>query len=147
MKPEPFSIERILNAPASVVWKAITDKKHMKQWYFDLSEFKPEVGFQFQFYGVGHQGDRYLHLCQVTEVIPEKKLVYSWQYDGYEGLSFVCFELFAIGEKTKVKLTHAGLETFPVHPDFAKESFAQGWTSLIGTLLKDYVEKSKVDGL
>ena len=44
---EPVIKEVLLNAPASKVWKAITDKNEMKQWYFDLAEFKPEVGFEF----------------------------------------------------------------------------------------------------
>ncbi len=44
MKTEPFVIERTYNAPISKVWKAITDKEEMKEWYFDLAEFKPEVG-------------------------------------------------------------------------------------------------------
>jgi hypothetical protein len=34
------------------------------------------------------------------------------------------------------------LETFQKNnPDFARESFAAGWTELIGTLLKQFVEK------
>ena len=140
---QPFSIERVLNAPSEKVWKAITDKAQMKQWYFDLAEFKPEVGFEFTFYGQGHKGEQYLHLCKITEVIPGKKLTYSWRYDKYEGNSFVSFELFEEGNKTRLKLTHEGLETFPANnPDFAKESFTQGWTELIGKLLPGFLEKN-----
>jgi uncharacterized protein YndB with AHSA1/START domain len=87
-------IERTYNASAEKVWNAITDKDEMKKWYFDLAEFKPEPGFEFQFYGEGKQGEKFLHLCKVIEVIPKKKLTYSWRYDGYEGDSFVTFELF-----------------------------------------------------
>ena len=140
MKQEPFVIERILNAPAEKVWKAITDKDQMKQWYFDLADFKPEVGFEFQFEG-GNEGRSYLHLCKITEVLPGKKLQYSWRYDGYEGISFVTFELFDEGDKTRLKLTHEGLETFPANnPDFAKQNFVQGWTEIIGTNIKKFVE-------
>jgi uncharacterized protein YndB with AHSA1/START domain len=31
------------------VWKAITNAADMKQWYFDIPGFKPEVGFEFSF--------------------------------------------------------------------------------------------------
>jgi uncharacterized protein YndB with AHSA1/START domain len=138
----PFTIERTFNAPVSKVWKAITDKGEMKKWYFDLAEFKPEIGFKFQFKGGKDESNQYLHLCEITEVITEKKLTYSWKYDGYEGISFVTFELFPEGNKTKVKLTHKGLETFPAsNPDFAKANFAGGWTHIIGTALKQYLEK------
>ena len=137
-------IERTYNAPIERVWKAITDKDEMKKWYFDLSAFKPEPGFEFQFYGEGKQGQKFLHLCKVIEVINQKKLTYSWGYDGYDGNSFVTIELFPEGRKTRLKLSHKGLETFPVtaHNDFANENFIKGWTHFIGTRLKEYVEKT-----
>ncbi len=140
LKNAPFVIERIFNAPSTKVWKAITDKNEMKQWYFDLEEFKPEVGFEFQFSG-GPPERMYLHLCKITEIIVGKKLTYSWRYDGYEGDSLVTFELFAEGNKTRLTLIHEGLESFPVsNPDFAKENFARGWTQIVGTSLKGFVE-------
>jgi uncharacterized protein YndB with AHSA1/START domain len=145
MKNEPFVIERTYQAPVEKVWKAITDKDQMKEWYFDLAVFKPEVGFEFQF-EAGEPGKKqYLHVCKITEVVAGRKITYSWRYDGYEGNSFVTFELFPEGDKTRLKLTHAGLETFPAsNPDFAKKNFAAGWTEIIGTSLKEFVEKSAV---
>lgn len=151
MESEPVVIERTFNAPIQKVWKAITDKDQMKQWYFDLAEFKPEVGFEFQFLA-GKDEKKYLHLCKITEAIAGKKLSYSWRYDGYVGDSLVTFELFSGGDlpdgqagKTRLKLTHEGLETFPKsNPDLAKENFAEGWTSILGTSLKNFVEKSSV---
>jgi uncharacterized protein YndB with AHSA1/START domain len=141
MKQEPIIMERIFNAPIEKIWTAITDKEQMKLWYFDLDEFKPEVGFEFEFTG-GTPEKSYLHLCKITEVIAGRKLQYSWRYDGYEGNSFVTFELFAEGDKTRLKLTHKGLETFPAsNTDFAKENFVAGWTEIIGTNLKEFVEK------
>src|SRR4051794_1834313 len=88
---EPFVIERTYNAPVEKVWQAITDKDQMKQWYFDMAAFEPIVGFEFSFTG-GTEEQSYLHLCKITEVIPYKKLAYSWRYDGYEGNSLVTFE-------------------------------------------------------
>jgi uncharacterized protein YndB with AHSA1/START domain len=142
MNDSPFVIERTFNAPMKTVWSAITDKDQMKKWYFDLPEFKPEVGFEFTFIG-GTECNSYVHLCKITEVIEGRKLTHSWKYDGYEGNSFVTFELFEEGSQTRVKLTHTGLETFPQnHKDFARESFAQGWTDIIGTHLKNYLENA-----
>jgi len=140
MKQEPFVIERTYNAPVEQVWNAITDKNAMKQWYFDIAEFKPEVGFEFSFEG-RDKGKVFIHLCKITEVVVNKKLTYSWRYKDYEGSSFVTFELFDENGKTRLKLTHEGLETFPKQPSFAKENFMAGWTQLIGTSLKDFVEK------
>lgn len=142
MKNEPFIIERVLNAPIAKVWKAISDRDAMRQWYFDLEKFIPEPGFEFRFFGGEEGGRKYLHICRITEVVNEKKLAYSWRYEGYEGNSLVCFELTEEGDKTKLKLTHSGLETFPLsNPDFAKADFVEGWTMLIGTLLPAFIEK------
>lgn len=143
MSNEPFIIERTYQAPVEKVWKALTDKDQMKQWYFDIADFKPEVGFEFSF-TAGTKERSYIHLCKIIEVIPGQKLTYSWRYDGYEGDSFVTFELFTEEEKTRLKLTHEGLESFPLHPDFAKSSFSSGWNSIIGSSLKNYVETTTI---
>ena len=141
MKNQSFVIERTYNASIEKVWKSISDKNEMKKWYFDLAEFKAEVGFEFQFHG-GPPNKSYLHLCKVTEVIIGKKLTYSWRYDGYSGNSFVTFELFDEGNKTKLKLIHEGLESFAAsnNPDFDKKNFEGGWNHIIGTALKEFVE-------
>jgi uncharacterized protein YndB with AHSA1/START domain len=140
----PIVIERVYNSPIAVVWKAITNNEDMRRWYFELEQFKPEVGFEFTFLGGKDEKQPYLHLCQVTEVIDGKKIAYTWRYDKFEGSSLVTFELFSEGPaKTKLKLTHSGLDTFPKNnPDFAKENFVQGWTDIIGTSLRNYVEKN-----
>lgn len=138
---QPFVIERTYNAPAEKVWKAITDRDAMKQWYFDIAEFRPEVGFEFTFTG-GDGNKSYLHLCKVTEVREGSKIVYSWRYDGYEGDSVVSWELFEENGKTRVKLTHSGLETFPAekNPDLAVKNFEMGWNEILGKSLKEYLE-------
>lgn len=143
MNNTPVIIERTFNAPVDKVWAAITDKTKMKKWYFDLTEFKAEPHFEFQFYGEGKEGEKYLHLCTVQEAIVNKKLSYTWRYDGYDGNSLVSFELFPEGDKTKLILTHSGLETFPSTTNaFAKENFIEGWTHIINISLKGYLEKS-----
>jgi uncharacterized protein YndB with AHSA1/START domain len=137
---EAVVIERTFNAPVERVWKALTDVAQMRQWYFDLKEFKPEVGFEFQFV-VEHEGTTYDHRCKVTDVIPQKKLAHTWRYKGHEGDSLVTFELFVDGDKTRLKLTHEGLDTFPKTSAYARENFEKGWTQIIGSELKQFVEK------
>jgi len=141
MKDQPIVLERLYNAPVKKVWDALTDKDEMKIWYFDLAEFKAEKGFNFQFTGGPSPEKQYLHLCEVVDVVPLKKLEYSWRYDGYEGNSFVTFDLFDQGEKTLLKLTHEGIESFPAdNPDFDIKNFKEGWNDIINTSLKHYLE-------
>ncbi len=75
--------EKTFNAPIEKVWKALTDKNQMKEWYFDIPDFKPEVGFEFQFLA-GHTDKKWLHLCKITEIIEGRKIAYSWRYDVQE---------------------------------------------------------------
>lgn len=138
-KTAPLVVETTYNAPVGKVWQAITDNAKMKQWYFDIAAFEPVVGFEFEFYGE-NEGVKFRHLCKVTAVKNEKKLAYSWRYDGYPGNSVVTFELLADGDKTKIILTHEGLETFPDLKDFRRENFAAGWNEIIGNILREYVE-------
>lgn len=133
-------IERICEAPIEKVWGAITNKDQMNHWYFDVSDFKAEVGFEFQFYGES-DGKKYLHKCKIVEVEPITKISYTWSYEGYAGQSLVTFELFSEDKnKTRLKLTHSGTETFLSHPDFEKADFNEGWNSILGKSLRNFVE-------
>ena len=42
---EAVIVERTFDAPVARVWKALTDVEQMRQWYFDLKEFKPTDRF------------------------------------------------------------------------------------------------------
>lgn len=140
MSAEPFVIERIYNAPINKVWEAITSVEKMREWYFNIPDFKPEVGFEFEF-TAGDKIKQYRHLCRVTRVVAGSTIAYTWKYDEYEGESEVTWELFPEGDGTRLKLTHTGLETFPDLPSFKRESFAGGWTHITGISLKEHVEK------
>jgi uncharacterized protein YndB with AHSA1/START domain len=139
---EAIILERTFDAPVERVWTALTDVYQMREWFFDLTEFKPQVGFEFDFI-VDHEGNSYHHLCRVTDVVPEKKIAYTWRYKGEPGDSLVTFELFSDGNKTRLKLTHTGIETFPKTPAYARKNFEAGWTAIIGSELKQFIEKSK----
>lgn len=141
MKDKLLIIEQEFDAPIELVWSAISEKELMKKWYFDITDFKLEVGSEFTFEG-GEEDKRYMHICEILEIIPLSKLKYSWRYKGHEGISFVTFELEAVDNKTKLKLTHEGFESF-VNPDFKIENFIGGWNYLILTSLKEFLKNGK----
>ncbi|HKX24398.1 MAG TPA: SRPBCC domain-containing protein [Candidatus Saccharimonadales bacterium] len=135
----PFVIERLMDAPADQVWKALTDIATLKQWLPFFPDFKPEIGFETRFM-LGPEGHEYEHVCQVTEAEAEKKLTYSWRYRGYPGDAYVTYELVPQGSKTKVILTYRITEPFPAdNPDFKPEMAAEGWNFTLDNL-KKFVE-------
>jgi uncharacterized protein YndB with AHSA1/START domain len=124
------------------IWKALTVREEMRLWYFELEEFVPEVGFEFRFWG-GTETRQYLHICKITEVVAGRKLCYTWSYDGIPGETILCFEIEKVGKDvTKLKLIHSGFETFPAdNTDLAPGNFDEGWTHILGTSLKNYLEQ------
>lgn len=146
MQSRSLVIERTYQASIKKVWKALTDKDQMKEWYFEVSDFKPEVGFQFQFYGENANGKKMLHLCVVTEVEAPRKLSYTWGYRDYSGQSLLTFELFEEAKTTtRLKLTHSGTDTFPYdNEDFKKSDFNQGWSDILDDTLRKFVDETEI---
>ena len=135
---EPLVKEVVLDASVSRVWKALTDKDELKQWCFEMEAFQPEVGFEFRFYGE-KDGYKFLHLCKVLEVEVEKKMKWLWSYKDVSGDTYVTFELFPQGNKTKLRLSHEGLEKLPQDENYAKQNFAEGWNMILGQLLPKHL--------
>ena len=132
----PLVIERSYDAPIHKVWQALTDKEQMKQWYFDIADFEPIVGKEFTFMAGCDGEHEHLHACKITRLVPNQVIAYTWTYPGQDGHSEVSFELFPDNGKTKLVLTHTGLETFVQGGDFDKKNFNEGWTYFVDALDK-----------
>ncbi len=141
MSANPIIVEETYSAPIEKIWLALTSKEEMKDWYFDVQDFKPEVGNEFHFYEPG--GTKYHHKCKILQIIPLQKLQHSWTYPDYtKGISIVSWELISQDGKTKVILTHENTDAFEgAGKDFTWESFQAGWKEILGTSLKKYVEQ------
>lgn len=141
MSNEPIIVEAMLEAPPAVVWKAITDKDQMRQWFFEpMTEFQPEVGFETTF-EIECEGQVYPHEWKVTEVVPESRISYDWRYRGYPGDSTVTWELSEVPGGTQLRLTHTGSETFPQDdPVFSRASCTAGWEFFLQDSLKPFLE-------
>lgn len=133
-------LEYLYDVEAVKIWTALTDNNEIKKWFFQLKDFKPKIGYKFDFSGGPEQGPHYLHLCEITEHVEGRKLAYTWRYDGYPGNSEVCWELFEKAGQTRVVITHTGLETFSENGEnFSKGSFEAGWTYFLSNALKNYL--------
>ncbi|WP_052503479.1 SRPBCC domain-containing protein [Lacinutrix sp. Hel_I_90] len=105
----------------------------------NITEFKPKVGFETAFLVSSEERD-FTHLWKVTEVMPNKKIAYTWQYKEYSGKSISSFEISEDKNQSTLKITCTGLETFPdTIPEFSRESCEQGWSYFMNRL-KGYIE-------
>ncbi len=138
---EPVVVSQVYSAPIDEVWKAITVKDRMLDWFFfEMEDFEPVVGFETQF-RVEHDEQVYIHCWKLMEVVPQQKIVYDWSYEGVPGRGLVVWELQEQADGTKLTLTNSIEETFPEdNPAFSRESCEEGWKFLIQGTLKSHLE-------
>ncbi|UTX50021.1 SRPBCC domain-containing protein [Chryseobacterium sp. MA9] len=138
----PITVQYTINAPAEKIWKALTDKNEMKSWYFDIQDFALEIGKEFNFFEPGGE-NKYHHQGEILEIIPNQKLKHTWSYPDFSALkTIVIWELLPEDGQTLVKLTHENIENFKDLGDgFSRDNFTQGWNTILGQSLKEYVEK------
>jgi uncharacterized protein YndB with AHSA1/START domain len=137
----PIIIEQLFDNPINEVWKAITVLDQMTQWFFDnIPDFKAELGFKVQF-NVKAPSRDFLHLWEVIEVIPNKRIVTNWKYKGFKGNSFVTFELFEFENQTKLILSTQIIEDFDnAIPEFTYKSGIDGWNYFIKECLTAFLK-------
>ena len=134
-----------INNSVDNVWKAITQPEEMKKWYFNISNFEAKEGeiFDFMVSITDEDGEHdFRHLFKILEVIPNKKLVHTWEYPGYsEGSSILTWELIPENKSTTVVLTHNNLEevTDENSKYFSEASFRVGWRDIL-KVMKGYLE-------
>lgn len=134
----PLIKEFHYDVPIEKVWQALTEKSKMKIWYFpQIQEFKPVVGFEFQF---NDDHSQYQKKWTVTRVIENETLAHNWSYKGYKGNSEVSFDLKPERLGTILKVTQTDLDSFPKDSHFGRERFEWGWNNLLGQNLRHLLE-------
>jgi uncharacterized protein YndB with AHSA1/START domain len=99
--------------PPGVVWAYLTDSALLEEWLMP-NDFKPVVGHQFSFrtrprFKLRFDGTIY---CEVLELVPERRLVYSWKggtsRDRPSLDSIVTWTLMPANGGTLLSLEHSG---------------------------------------
>ncbi|WP_343303262.1 SRPBCC domain-containing protein [Chitinophaga niabensis] len=114
--------------PPAIVWEYLTRSELMELWLMK-NNFQPIVGADFQFRtnpipGLDFDGIFY---CRVLEIVPFKKLSYSWQ--SGPGNGEITLDSVVVW---KLEATDKGTELFLEHSGFAKEenlNFYNGLTN------------------
>lgn len=135
-KPPSVTIVRRIKAPPAKVYAAITEPKLMMKWWGPdagptlsaQADVRPGGRFSVVFRLLN--GQEYNPTGVYQEVIPEKKLVFTWEWAGApERESLVTFLLKPYEGGTELTLIHEAL------PDEdACESHAVGWSGLLDKL-------------
>lgn len=144
---DPVVSKQTYAAAPAAVWDAITNGEKMPRWFFrGISEFRPEVGFETQF-DVSANDRVYRHLWRVTEVVPVKKIAYTWRFEGTPGDSTVHWELDEVEGGTRLVLTQEIHEPFPADdPAFTREAGQGGWDYFVGQTLSEFLAGNESPG-
>jgi len=117
------------HAPRAV-WGYLTNSELMELWLMK-NDFQPVVGHEFQFRTNPHPDVDFggIFYCKVLEVVPFKKLSYSWKTGPGDGSttidSVVNWELQPKGNGTLLLLDHNNFAVMENLPLF--NSMIDGW--------------------
>lgn len=130
------TIVRRIKAPPARIWAAITQPRLMMQWWGPdagptlSAEADVRPGGRFSVVFRLLNGEEHNPTGTYQEVIPERKLVFTWEWPGMpERESLVTFLLEPVDGGTRLTLLHEHL------PDeAARKSHEQGWNGLLDKL-------------
>ena len=134
--------------PPEVVWEYLTDSELLGQWLM-VNDLKPVLGHKFQFKtkprkNQGFDGTIY---CEILEIDPPNKLVYSWQggksKDEITLDTIVTWILTPTDDGTLLSLEHSGFKGLKNYVAYFIMNL--GWIKIGRRLSKKIDENSHVN--
>ena len=132
-------VEEIFSHAPETIWKTLTTGELIGRWLMAPTGLEPVKGkrFTFQTKPAG-AWDGVIH-CQVLEVIPNERFIYSWK-SGHEGNAgygslldtVVTWTLSRTANGTRVRLVHAGFVV--PRNESALETMGNGWKKVVPSI-------------
>jgi uncharacterized protein YndB with AHSA1/START domain len=123
-------IERIFNAPRERVWRALTDRELIAQWWgrgnkLVIERFEPERGGHWRFVEHGPEGVHGFE-GRFREVTPIERIVQTFEWDGMPGhVAVESMRLEDLGDG-RTKLVNVSLFHTPEERDGMLHSGMEG---------------------
>jgi uncharacterized protein YndB with AHSA1/START domain len=140
-----LALEIFIAAPRERIFQALTDPKQAAQWWgqgekFNFSHFEMDVRVSGQWSCSGTSvtmgADISVH-GEFLEIDPPRRLAYTWSSSWMPAVTTVLWELDALDNGTRLKLTHTGF----ADAEQAK-SHSIGWSLVLGWL-QGFVERGE----
>src|SRR5438309_11670978 len=106
-----ITVECVYPEPIDLVWRAITDSRLLCEWLME-NDFSPVAGARCQFRMKPQPGFNGVIQCEVLEVQPPHRLVYTWDGGGAWGKTTLTWTLERLEKSTKLRLEHRGFSGF-----------------------------------
>jgi uncharacterized protein YndB with AHSA1/START domain len=134
--PGKVTISRIFKAPVAVVFAHFTDPLLLQLWHNPMRASAPSIsvtakaGGSFRIAMTDRDGAVHVAFGVYKEFIPDRKLVFTWQWENAAHPATTVTVLFkALGAQTEVTLCHEGFSD----QDTAGRH-AQGWNAMLHNL-------------
>jgi uncharacterized protein YndB with AHSA1/START domain len=124
--------------PPSRVWQALTSSDALAAWLMP-NDFKPVVGHRFAFTtrprrAFGFDG---VIRCQVVELDPPRRMVWSWAGGSID--TTVTFTLEPEGAGTRLRMRQLGFHGLGA--ELTRRILAGGWPKILGRRLRACLEQ------
>lgn len=133
-KESTLTVKRTIKADKETIFKALTDESIMEKWFFAgpdgwsaTVKSKTAIGEKYKI-DMHDENDTYTHTGEFKEVIPNEKLVFTWNSKAVQD-TLVTITLVEKGDATEVKLIHE----FMPNKEMI-ENHTQGWTAILKRL-------------
>jgi uncharacterized protein YndB with AHSA1/START domain len=124
-------VERVLPYAPAKVWRVLTDRALIERWLM-RNDFDLRVGHRFNFRAQPMYGWNGGTDCTVLEVVPNERLVYSWNASGEQaqnGLkTVVTWTLTPLENGTMVRMEQAG---FRAEDEGGYHAMGGGWPGML----------------
>jgi uncharacterized protein YndB with AHSA1/START domain len=123
------------------VWQALTDPRALEEWLME-NDFAPRVGHKFMFRANPQWGWDGKTYCEVLEVVPHQRLVYTWEGGGMS--TQVAWSLAPHRGGTQLKLEHTGFDG--LRNVFTSFLLGSGWKKMLRSAFKTVLGRTDESG-
>ena len=129
-------VDEVFAHAPEAIWKTLTTGELIGRWLMEPTGFEPVPGTHFTFQTRPAGAWDGIIRCQVLEVVPNQRLVYSWKGGdaanvGYGSLldTVVTWTLSRVGGGTRLRLVHSGF-LVPKNAS-ALQTMGEGWKKVV----------------
>ena len=123
--------------PVELVWSALTSSEALAAWLMP-NDFAPEIGRHFTFTTKPAPGFDGIVRCQVVELDPPKRMVWTWAGGRID--TTVTFTLEATGAgHTRLRMHQVGFHGLGAQ--LTRRILAGGYPRILGELLPAYLDR------
>jgi uncharacterized protein YndB with AHSA1/START domain len=124
--------------PVDQVWKALTSSEALAAWLMP-NDFKPAVGHRFTFQTRPAPGFDGIVRCEVLELDPPRRMVWSWAGGNIDTTVTFTLEETASG-RTRLRLHQVGFHGLGAQ--LTRRILASGYPRILGQRLPAYLDQA-----